>query len=166
VRKDGRWTSGAAPRRGCPAGTALGPDEDRSEFGAEVAPSHSQVPHSLPPPAASSSHLRGSAPPLDSREVSGTDTRAPEAVPGAAGPPLRTTGVVLGCGRPCLRLCSRPGAVCTGERQPPSWALSSTEHARFAARPSRRPAGGRNGTFALLSERVLREPLKKIIRRS
>lgn len=51
--------------------------------------------------------------------MSGTDTRAPEAALGAAPTRLRSTGVVLGCDRPCLRLCSRPGAVCPGERQPP-----------------------------------------------
>lgn len=135
--------------------TALGPAEDRTELGAEVAPSYSQVPHSLPLPAASTWLLSGSASPLDLREVSGTDTRAPVAAPvaapGAARPPLSSTGVVLGCDRPCLRLCSRPGAVCTGERQPPGWALISTEHARFAAWRSRRPASRRDGTSALLS---------------
>lgn len=145
MREDGQGTSGAAPRLACRTRTALDPDGDRTELGAEVAPSQSQVPHTASrlPSAACSSLLRGSVPPPpppNSREVSGTDTRAPETVPGAARPPLRSTGVVLGCDRPCLRLSSRPGAVCTGERQPPCWALSSTEHARFATRRLWRPA--------------------------
>ncbi|XP_031213947.1 uncharacterized protein LOC116081494 [Mastomys coucha] len=65
VREDRQGTSGAAPRRACRTRMALDPDGDRTELGAEVAPSQSQVPHTASrlPSAACSSLLRGSAPP-------------------------------------------------------------------------------------------------------
>lgn len=139
MRKDGRWTSGAAsgaaPRRGCRARSRRRTPPSRMS-------SRAQAHRGLPPPAASTALLAGPARPLDTRGLSAAGSRAPEAAPGAARPSLPSSvWAALGCVRPCLRLCSRPGAVCTGERQPPSWALSSPERGRLAPRiPEALPA--------------------------
>lgn len=112
------------------------PEEDATQ------PDVQPRPGSPRPPAASTTLLAGPARPLDTRGLSAAGSRAPEAAPGAARPSLPSSAwAALGCVRPCLRLCSRPGAVCTGERQPPSWALSSPERGRLAPRiPEALPA--------------------------